>query len=110
MTRFYKAFFFFLILPLVLYPQSQNIKFEHISVEQGLSSAYVKCILQDSIGFMWFGTADGLNKYDGYTFTIFRNDPNDTLSLSDSQIRIIHEDPSGILWIGTGGGGGIQSI
>ena len=71
------------------YLQSQDIKFVHISVEQGLSSVSVNCILQDSRGFMWIGTVDGLNKYDEYTFTKFRNDPNDTLSLSNNNIRAI---------------------
>lgn len=105
MTRFYKAFIFFLTLPLVLYPQSQDIKFEHISVEDGLSNNVIFCIMQDSKGFMWFGSRDGLNKFDGYKFTVYRHDPADSSSLSSNRIRDIHEDHSGNLWIATAGGG-----
>src|SRR5512136_3114997 len=60
-------------VPLVL----NNIKFKHLSVEAGLSHSTVNCILQDSKGFMWFGTDDGLSKYDGYNFTIYKHNPDD---------------------------------
>jgi len=53
---------------------------------------------------MWFGTSDGLNKYDGYTFKVYRNDPGDVFSISDNEIREIHKDPTGRLWLATGGG------
>jgi signal transduction histidine kinase/ligand-binding sensor domain-containing protein/DNA-binding response OmpR family regulator len=105
MAGFYKAFIFFLTFPLVLYSQSQDIKFERISVEQGLSHAKVFCILQDSKGFMWFGTKDGLNKYDGYKFTVYRHDPADSSTLSSNSIRDFCEDQSSTLWIATNGGG-----
>lgn len=58
-------------------------------------------MLQDSQGFMWFGTEDGLNKYDGYTFTVYKHDPEDPYSLSDNWIQAMLEDASGTLWIGT---------
>ncbi|MDY7077527.1 MAG: two-component regulator propeller domain-containing protein [Chloroflexota bacterium] len=87
------------------YDQSDDIKFERISVEQGLSQSTVNCIIQDSQGFLWFGTRDGLNKYDGYGFTVYRHNPDNPDSLSHNVIRSIHEDQSGILWIGTDGGG-----
>ena len=105
MTLFYKAFIFFFTLPLVLYPQSQNIKFERISAEQGLSYEKVYSILQDCQGFMWFATDDGLNKYDSYKFTIYKHDPEDSLSLSSNWITSLYEDQSGLIWIGTKGGG-----
>jgi len=105
MTRSVKAFIFFLIFPLLLYPQSQNIKFEHISVEQGLSHGYVQSILQDHQGFIWIATEDGLNKYDGYTFTTYRHDPLDSTSLSSNYLTWIYEDPQSNLWISTVGGG-----
>ena len=57
-------------------------------------------ILQDSRGFMWFGTEDGLNRYDGYTFKIYKPDPDEPNSLSDRWIRLV-EDKDGYLWIGT---------
>ena len=82
-----------------------EIKFEHLAVEHGLSHGSVTGILQDRKGFMWFGTNDGLNKYDGYKFTIYKNDPNDSLSLSDNWINALYEDHLGELWIGTQHGG-----
>jgi signal transduction histidine kinase/ligand-binding sensor domain-containing protein/DNA-binding response OmpR family regulator len=85
--------------------QAQEIKFEHISVEQGLSSSIVTSVLQDYQGFMWFGTKDGLNKYDGYTFTTYRNMPGDSTSLHNNDVTALYEDPSGNLWISTIGGG-----
>jgi len=78
-----------------------DIKFHHITIEDGLSQSAVNCILQDRKGFMWFGTEDGLNKYDGYNFIIFKPSLKDSNSLSTNNIRSIYEDRSGILWVGT---------
>jgi len=83
----------------------QDLKFERISVEQGLSHSTVNCILQDSKGFMWFGTDDGLNKYDGYSFTVYKHDLDDPHSLSHNRVQSVFEDQSGVLWAGTYGGG-----
>jgi signal transduction histidine kinase/ligand-binding sensor domain-containing protein len=83
----------------------QHLRFDRISSEQGLSQNTVFCILQDSRGFLWFCTQDGLNKYDGYSFTVYKHDPEDANSLSDNWVWTIHEDNSGELWIGTLGGG-----
>src|ERR1044071_8365822 len=85
--------------------QSDPASFQHLTIEQGLSQNSVFCILQDSKGFMWFGTEDGLNKYDGYLFNIYRHDAQDPKSLADNPIRTIYEDRSGTLWVGTRGGG-----
>lgn len=85
--------------------RDNDIRFDHLSVEDGLSQSAVNGILQDSKGFMWFATEDGLNKYNGYTFTIFRHDPQDPTSISDSFVRCIHEDSSGMIWVGTWNGG-----
>ncbi len=81
--------------------QTSQFQFESISVEHGLSQSSVWSILQDSYGFMWFGTADGLNKYDGYSFQIFRHDPQDSNSLTENTVRALLEDRDGILWVGT---------
>jgi ligand-binding sensor domain-containing protein/signal transduction histidine kinase len=83
----------------------QQIKFERISVEHGLSQSSISSILQDSKGFLWFGTEDGLNKFDGYEFTVFRHDPDDLSSLSDNSVLSIYEDVDGVLWVGTYGRG-----
>ena len=84
---------------------AQKIKFEHISVRDGLSQGSVVCIAQDKKGFMWFGTYDGFNRYDGYNFKIFRSEPNNLSSLSDNFVRTILVDNSGTIWAGTQGGG-----
>lgn len=86
------------------YVQSNDLRFEVLSLEQGLSQNTVHCILQDSRGLMWFGTWDGLNRYDGVHFTVYKNDRDDPHSLSDNAVRTIYEDTAGVLWVGTGGG------
>ena len=87
------------------FSQLYEYKFDHLSTEDGLSQSAVTAIYQDKKGFMWFGTQDGLNKYDGYNFTIFKYVPFDSTSLSDNWIQAISEDENGNLWIGTFSGG-----
>ncbi|HUB60545.1 MAG TPA: two-component regulator propeller domain-containing protein, partial [Puia sp.] len=98
------------ILPLLLtttlaYPQTAHLFFEHLGTAQGLSQSNVICSLQDSRGFMWFGTREGLNKYDGYSFTVYKNEIGDDRSLSNNLIIDMVEDSRGDLWVGTWGGG-----
>src|SRR5258706_6324818 len=81
------------------------LRFDHLNIEQGLSQSSVNVIFQDSRGFMWFGTQDGLNRYDGYAFKIYKPDPDVAVSLSDRWITAITEDADGYLWIGTRQGG-----
>jgi len=81
------------------------LRFDRISIEQGLSQSSVFVIFQDSRGFLWFGTEDGLNRYDGYSFKVFKPDPDVPTSLSDRWITSIVEDQNGYLWIGTRQGG-----
>lgn len=99
-----------LFLPHDLFAQSRrgkfnDIYFEKLNFENGLSSNVVKCIFQDREGFIWFGTADGLNRYDGKTFKVFKNDANNAHSLSGNIITGIAEDKRGLLWITTLDGG-----
>lgn len=82
-----------------------NLRFDHISVEEGLSHSAVRAIHQDRRGFLWLGTQEGLNRYDGYGFKVYRHDPEDPGSLSENWITSIYEDRQGELWIGTWGGG-----
>ncbi|MGH7495335.1 MAG: sensor histidine kinase [bacterium] len=84
-----------------LHAQQDHIRFEHLSVEQGLSHNIVFCSLQDRKGFMWFGTTNGLNKYDGYGFTVYQPDLRNPNSLSHKWVWAICEDKLGALWIGT---------
>src|SRR5664279_1647676 len=97
--------FLFLIHPFAASSQNKNLEFDHLGTHAGLSQSNVICILQDSKGFMWFGTRDGLNKYDGYKFSVYRNDPTDKYSISNNYISDIIESPNGDLWIATWGGG-----
>ena len=85
--------------------QTVDLQFGHIGTDAGLSQSNVTCILQDSRGFMWFGTQDGLNRYDGYRFTVYKNDPLDPGSLSNNFIKDIKEDAKGNIWVATLGGG-----
>src|SRR6185369_13636626 len=77
------------------------LRFDHLNIEQGLSQSSVMDIFQDSRGFMWFGTEDGLNRYDGYTFRNYKPDPDKPDSISDRWITAILEDQDGYLWVGT---------
>ena len=84
-------------------PQICNcvLQFDHISIEQGLSQSSVHVIFQDSRGFLWFGTQDGLNRFDGYNFRAFKPEPSNPNSISNGWITAIVEDQNGYLWIGT---------
>jgi signal transduction histidine kinase/ligand-binding sensor domain-containing protein len=94
------------LLPLLpLSAQPADLKFDHIGLEHGLSQSTVYAVTQDAQGFIWFGTQDGLNRYDGYSIKIFKNDPSDSNSLSDNTIRCLLGDSNGDLWIGTLHGG-----
>ena len=81
-----------------------SIRFERISIAEGLSFSVVETILQDRQGFLWVGTERGLKKYDGYQFTVYRNDPADPRSLSRDRITTLYEDGAGQLWVGTEAG------
>ena len=83
-----------------LHPQTPDLNLEYVNATfPNLSGANV--IYQDSQGFLWFGTGDGLKKFDGYQVITFRNNPTDSLSLSENNITAILEDPDFNLWIGT---------
>jgi signal transduction histidine kinase/ligand-binding sensor domain-containing protein len=97
--------FFAQLVFFIAFSQKQDIKFDHLDINSGLSQNHIMCILQDSRGFMWFGTRDGLNKYDGYRFTVYKNDPKDDGSISSNFISAIEEDSKGFIWVATRGGG-----
>ncbi|NQZ07974.1 MAG: hypothetical protein HRT35_12500, partial [Algicola sp.] len=91
-----------LAAPTGLFAQSNPIRFEHIN--QGLSQVSINCMLQDQQGFLWFGTQDGLNRYDGYRFEVFKHQPDNQNSLVNNHIQSLYQDKQGLLWIGTQGG------
>ena len=84
---------------------AQEIKFNQFTAGNGLSNNFVNCLLQDKTGFIWFGTDDGLNRFDGYEIKVYRNNPDDKYSLSGNIIWALCEDHQGNLWIGTKTGG-----
>lgn len=84
---------------------AQTTRFEHLTTADGLSQRIVLCLLQDRRGFIWAGTQDGLNRFDGYKFKIFRKDGVDSSGLTSNYIWTLFEDYDGILWVGTLGGG-----
>ena len=84
---------------------SQDIKFNHITPNDGLANGNVRTILQDYQGFFWFGTEDGLQRYDGYSLVEYRHDPQDSTSLSSNYIFRVYEDSKRNLWVGTLDGG-----
>ena len=85
--------------------QPKSIKFIKLGAENGLSQSSVRSIIKDRYGFLWFGTRDGLNRYDGYNFKIYRNDSKDPKSLPSNHILTIYQDKMGELWVGTITGG-----
>ncbi|MBP0903883.1 two-component regulator propeller domain-containing protein [Mariniflexile gromovii] len=87
-----------------IFGQYTNLKFENLSTDKGLSSSTCLEVFQDSQGYLWFGTIDGLNKYNGYEFEIFRPIIKDSTSISNNRINVIQEDKQGNLWIGTNNG------
>ncbi len=109
-SRFYCLLFFCLLLYLPSLKSEgidivNNLSFDFYSQEQGLSNNQIHCILQDKKGFMWFGTSQGVCRFDGYRFTVFKNNPEDSCSLIGNLVRVIYEDRKGQIWIGTENGG-----
>ena len=103
-----KISYVFLIFYLVSYKtfsvDFENSVFQHISTEHGLSQKTVQAILQDDVGFLWLGTQEGLNRYDGRDIRVFRHSATDNLSISHDVIRDLAQDSDGSLWVATSGG------
>jgi ligand-binding sensor domain-containing protein len=93
-----------LLLSLVVFAQSEHNNFSKLDFYNGLSHNQVNAILKDADGFLWFGTMSGLNRYDGYSFKIYRKKPDDSSSLYDNYILSLHELPDGKMWVNTRGG------
>lgn len=92
-------------LPLMTSDPTISISLEQLDAQQGLPGSTVACILQDRKGFLWIGTDDGLGRYDGYTFRVYRHEFENPASISHNSILSLFEDRTGKLWVGTDGGG-----
>lgn len=93
------------MLPPAAWAVEAEYRFERVGVDDGLSQASVRALSSDRRGFLWFGTQEGLNRYDGYGILAYRHDPDDPQSLADNNIGSLHQDAAGRLWIGTLNGG-----
>ncbi len=85
--------------------KEENLRFRNIGLEQGLSQSTVYAVAKDSFGFMWFGTQDGLNRFDGYSMKVFKHIPGDRNSVADNSISCLEGGTDDNLWIGTFKGG-----
>src|SRR4030095_5686716 len=86
------------------FAQPVPLRFQHLSIEQGLSNNSVSAITQDRRGLIWIGTSDGLNRFDGYNVEVFRNVHGEENSLPANEVLSLFTDSRGIVWIGTGNG------
>lgn len=80
--------------------QNQSLEFKHFTISDGISNSYVTDILQDQRGYIWIGTTDGLNRFDGYDFKVFKKNPFDKTTIGGNYIRCLYEDSRGNLWVG----------
>ena len=86
-------------------PGQVSIRFQRVGIDEGLSQATARALVQDREGLVWIGTQDGLNRFDGEDFTVFRRDQQDPRSLTDNHVTALLVDHAGILWVGTQSGG-----
>lgn len=108
---FHALYFFWLLFAMLFSPvlvgQNTGLSFDHLDISNGLSQSSVNCMLQDKAGFLWLGTQDGLNRYDGVSFRVFKNNRKDSTSLSNNFIQALWEDASGNIWVGTNAGASV---
>jgi ligand-binding sensor domain-containing protein/class 3 adenylate cyclase len=97
-------FNFLFFLSFALFSQQKTIKFETYSLENGLSQSSITGVVQDQFGFIWISTQDGINRYDGYTFKTFKNNPSDDNTIPNNYIHFLKRDESGNIWFGTNRG------
>src|SRR3954462_8144568 len=103
--RLYFILLFILVSPQTILGQdNKSVLFSHLTTNDGLSQSSITCILKDKYGFLWFGTEDGLNKYDGYKFKVFRNKTGNDKTIPSNAVTCLFEDKAGELWIGTSAG------
>ena len=103
--KFTFTFLFFVVFIVSTHGQTRSIRFDNYTLEDGLTQSSANAMIEDSHGFIWVGTQDGLHRFDGYTFDVFKHDPSNINSLSNSYIKNIIQDDNGLFWIGTESGG-----
>jgi methyl-accepting chemotaxis protein/ligand-binding sensor domain-containing protein len=101
---------FIVFLQNTSYSQTLSSAFDMVTIKDGLSQSTVNYIIQDRHGFMWFATYGGLNKYDGYSFTVYQNDENDSTSLSSNNNTVLFEDNDGFIWVVNNGNEGLDKF
>ena len=99
--KYFQLCLILILLSGFAFAQQTDFNFINFNSKDGLSSNIVNAILKDRYGYMWFATDDGLNKFDGVNFTVYRHHPGDTTSIGANDISVLHEDAEGNLWIGT---------
>ena len=102
--KLYLSFILFVSVQQCLFAQSDQYKFSHLDITNGLADNQVNCIFKDDKGFMWFGTTSGISRYDGYKFRTFKHDAKDHNSLGENNVGTINEGPQNTLWIFTHSG------
>jgi len=105
MKIIYIMSFFLIFITNILFAQTKRASFDRLTTKDGLSQNRIFCIAQDKLGFIWIGTEDGLNRYDGYKFKIYKNIPGDSTSLVSNFINAIYVSKKGDLWLGGNLGG-----
>lgn len=107
--RFPKKIILRILFPLLFIisvsPQYRSLKFDNLTIDDGLSNNSINCILQTKDGFLWIATKDGLNRYDGQNFKIYKNDPAIKNSLPENYVMSLMQSSDGTFWVGTWGGG-----
>ena len=98
------ALFEFFLFAEASFAQPISVRFQHLSVEQGLSHNEAVSITQDKYDLIWIGTSDGLNRFDGYKVEVYRHEPGNKNSLPNNLIRCVFTDSHGTVWIGTTNG------
>src|SRR4051812_48284170 len=101
-ARYWIVVLLMIVFAQVATAQTGDINFINFTNKDGLSTNTINTILKDRYGYMWFGTDDGLNKFDGETFTVYRHHADDSTSVGANRINALCEDNLGNLWIGTG--------
>ena len=107
MLKFWRSSYIalFIFLNCSIAAQNANLKFQRLTIKEGLSQSSANSIIQDNFGLIWLGTQEGLNMFDGYDITHFKHQIKQTQTLSNSYILHVYEDSQQILWVATKNGG-----